>query len=71
MNTLIVGCGRVGAHLARVLEQEGHDVSILAEREGDLELLGAFAEAYCLTRLERGFQTLDFYRSLGGGIKEI
>ena len=39
--------------------------------EGDLELLGAFAEAYCLTRLERGFQTLDFYRSLGGGTKEI
>lgn len=39
MNILIVGCGRVGAHLARVLDQEGHDMSILAEREEDLELL--------------------------------
>ena len=39
MNILIVGCGRVGAHLARVLEQEGHDVSILAEHEEDMELL--------------------------------
>ena len=39
--------------------------------EEDLDLFGAFAEAYCLTRLERGFQTLDFYRSLGGGRKGI
>lgn len=39
MNILIVGCGRVGAHLARVLEEEGHDVSILAEHEEDMELL--------------------------------
>ncbi|MDY6908005.1 MAG: TrkA family potassium uptake protein [Chloroflexota bacterium] len=29
MNVIIMGCGRVGAHLARLLEEEGHQVTIL------------------------------------------
>ena len=33
----------------------------------DLALLGAFTENYCLVRLERGFKTLDFYKSLQVG----
>ena len=42
----------------------------------EVELAGKFNVSRniireCLTRLERGFQTLDFYRSLGGGTKEI
>lgn len=34
---------------------------------GDEELhrLGRFSESYLLTRLERGFRTLDFYKSVG------
>ena len=35
--------------------------------DADLRLLGDFAEAYLLTRLERGFRTLDFYHSLQVG----
>ena len=29
MNILIVGCGKVGSYLARVLEKLGHDVSLV------------------------------------------
>ena len=29
MNILIMGCGRVGAHLAGILDSEGHKVTIL------------------------------------------
>lgn len=29
MNVLIVGCGRVGAHLAHLLESDGHEVTVL------------------------------------------
>jgi trk system potassium uptake protein TrkA len=29
MNILIMGCGRVGAHLAGLLEAEGHSVTVL------------------------------------------
>ena len=34
MKVVIMGCGRVGAELAGVLDQEGHDVTIL-DREPD------------------------------------
>ncbi len=33
----------------------------------DLALLCQFTESYCLVRLERGFKTLDFYKSLQWG----
>lgn len=29
MNVLIIGCGRVGAHLAELLDAEGHKVTVL------------------------------------------
>ena len=38
-------------------------LSFRLETEG-LRLLGDASEAYLLTRLERGFRTLDFYKSL-------
>ena len=33
--------------------------------DDDLRRLGAFSEAYLLTCMERGFRTLDFYKSVG------
>lgn len=41
MNILVVGCGKVGARLACVLDQEGHDVSIVDRNEDSFELLSA------------------------------
>ena len=32
MRIIIVGCGRVGAGLATQLAQDGHDVTVLDER---------------------------------------
>lgn len=34
MNVIIVGCGRVGAELAKILEKDGHVVTIL-DKSGD------------------------------------
>lgn len=42
MNILIVGCGRVGANLAHILEQLGHQVSVLADDPAQLERLDSF-----------------------------
>ncbi len=33
--------------------------------EDDMERLGRFCESYLLTRMERSFRTLDFYKSVG------
>ncbi len=42
MNILIVGCGRVGAALARDLENEGHEISILDKSSESFRLLDSF-----------------------------
>lgn len=44
MNVLVVGCRRVGANLARVLDREGHEVSVLAETMADLERVQGFGD---------------------------
>lgn len=42
MNILIVGCGRVGSNLARILQQLGHDISVLESDPAELERLEGF-----------------------------
>jgi len=37
LNILIVGCGKVGSYLARVLENLGHDVSVVDEHSSALD----------------------------------
>jgi trk system potassium uptake protein len=37
---VIVGCGRVGSRIARQLDSEGHDVSIIDERVSAFDRLG-------------------------------
>ncbi len=39
MNILIVGCGGVGSHLARVLDQLGYDISVLDRDPASFDLL--------------------------------
>lgn len=39
MNIVIVGCGRVGSRLIQVLEDMGHDISVLEEVDANLEHL--------------------------------
>ena len=39
MNILIIGCGRVGSHLVRTLEDLGHDVSVLEGDEKNVDRL--------------------------------
>src|SRR6266508_6724431 len=40
MKALVVGCGRVGASLARTLDGAGWDVAVVDEREDALDRLG-------------------------------
>src|SRR5512137_670918 len=41
MFTIIVGCGRVGSELAKLLSSEGHDVVIIDKNESSFSRLGA------------------------------
>lgn len=40
MNIIIVGCGRLGSHLAKDLSFRGHNVTVLDEKEDNLKCLG-------------------------------
>ncbi|MGL5972169.1 MAG: potassium channel family protein [Oscillospiraceae bacterium] len=51
MNILIVGCGKVGSELAKILENENHEVSVVAASEKELEKLDSF----------NGFTTVGVY----------
>lgn len=44
MNILVVGCGRAGANLIMLLEQLGHDVSVLDADPANLERLNEFED---------------------------
>lgn len=39
MNILVVGCGRAGANIVRILEQMGHEVSVLDSDRNELQRL--------------------------------
>jgi len=40
MNVVILGCGRVGAHLARTLAEEGHQVTVIDQDSSSFARLG-------------------------------
>lgn len=48
MNVIIVGCGRVGAELAKILEKDGHVVTII-DKNGDA--FGRLDEGLTATRV--------------------
>lgn len=39
MNVIIMGCGRVGARIASMLDRQGHDVTVLDVRGSSFQLL--------------------------------
>lgn len=41
MKVIILGCGRLGAHLARRLDQEGHDVTVIDRTSESFSRLGS------------------------------
>jgi trk system potassium uptake protein TrkA len=41
MKVIILGCGRMGSHLARRLDQEGHDVTVIDRTSDSFARLGA------------------------------
>ena len=41
MNIIIVGCGKVGFTLAETLSSEGHDISVVDNKEDALSRLSA------------------------------
>lgn len=45
MNILIVGCGRVGSRLIQVLDEMGHDISVLEEMNTNTEHLRAIEDS--------------------------
>ncbi len=40
MNILVLGCGKAGVRLAKLLDSKGHDVSVLDHSPSKLDLLG-------------------------------
>ena len=40
MNIIVVGCGRVGSHLATLLSDDGHNVSVIGRRADSFAALG-------------------------------
>ena len=40
MNIIVVGCGRVGSHLASLLSEDGHNVSVIDRKPGAFSQLG-------------------------------
>lgn len=55
MYVIIVGCGRVGSELAKLLSAEGHDVVIIDKNPQSFERLGSAFNG--LTALGNGFDT--------------
>ncbi|MDD5565931.1 MAG: TrkA family potassium uptake protein [Candidatus Omnitrophica bacterium] len=53
MFTIIIGCGRVGSELAKLLSQEGHDVVIIDKNLASFERLGSTFNG--LTLVGNGF----------------
>lgn len=43
MNILIVGCGRVGSNIVRILESLGHEVSVIDENAENIDRLNEFS----------------------------
>ena len=48
MNVIIVGCGRVGAELAKILVKDGHEVTIL---DKDADAFGRLPEELAVTKV--------------------
>ena len=40
MNIIVVGCGRVGSHLATLLSEDGHNVSVIDRNADSFKNLG-------------------------------
>jgi len=48
MKALVIGCGRVGSTLARALDAEGWEVSVVDEDEEALERIGSWRQQFVL-----------------------
>jgi len=64
MHTIIVGCGRVGSELAKLLASEGHDVVVIDKNAASFERLGAAFNG--LTMAGNGFD-LNLLKQAGIG----
>lgn len=62
MYVIIVGCGRVGSELAKLLSNEGHDVVVIDKSQASLERLGETFNG--LTLVGNGFD-LNILRQAG------
>ncbi|OGX46366.1 MAG: hypothetical protein A3G38_00035 [Omnitrophica WOR_2 bacterium RIFCSPLOWO2_12_FULL_51_8] len=62
MYIIIVGCGRVGSELAKLLSSEGHDVVVIDKSPGSFERLGGTFNG--LTSVGNGFD-LRLLRQVG------
>lgn len=62
MYVIIIGCGRVGSQLARLLSQEGHDVVIVDDEQSSFDRLGESFNG--ITLLGNGFD-LELLKQAG------
>lgn len=62
MYVIIVGCGRVGSELAKLLSNEGHDVVVIDKSQSSFERLGGTFNG--LTKVGNGFD-LELLKQAG------
>jgi trk system potassium uptake protein TrkA len=62
MYVIIVGCGRVGSELAKLLSNEGHDVVVIDKSQSSFERLGGTFNG--LTKVGNGFN-LELLKQVG------
>ena len=62
MNVLVVGCGKVGSRLARLLAQRGHNVSVIDREEDMFSQLGEDFDGVTVTGMP---MDMDVLRNAG------
>jgi len=75
MKVVIVGCGRVGAGLANLLSEDGHDVTIIDKEEGSFSRLGKKTKARAVLGVgidldllkEAGIEKADAFAAVTNG----
>ena len=59
MKIIIAGAGEVGQHLAKMLAEEFHDITVIDEDAKKLETISAVSDVYTIQGDSKDFNTLN------------